>query len=76
MSSRCFQAITVEIRPPEKIEVIVGKNTHEVIEVGMVGIQGPPGKDATLEALPVDPLQIYLEARGELSNAHNPEHSN
>lgn len=75
MSTRCCPEFTVEIRPPEKIEVVVGETTHEVIEVGMVGIQGPPGKDATLEALPVDPLQIYLEARGELRNGNDSQHA-
>ena len=68
MSSKCIPEYVVDIRPQEKFSVVVNDVTAEVVEVGMTGIQGPPGKDAQQEPLPIDPLDIYLQARGELKN--------
>lgn len=67
MSTKCKPDFVVEIRPQENFSVVVNEITSEVVEVGMTGIQGPPGKDAQQEPLPVDPLDIYLQAR-ELKN--------
>lgn len=71
MSSKCIPEYVVEIRPQESFSVVVNEITSEVVEVGMTGIQGPPGKDAQQEPLPVDPLDIYLQARGELKNGND-----
>lgn len=71
MSTKCKSDFVVEIRPQESFSVVVNEVTSEVVEVGMTGIQGPPGKDAQQEPLPVDPLDIYLQARGELKNGDN-----
>lgn len=68
MSSKCIPEYVVEIRPQESFSVVVTEITSEVVEVGMTGIQGPPGKDAQQEPLPIDPLDIYLQARGEIKN--------
>lgn len=68
MSSKCIPEYVVEIRPQESFSVVVNEITSEVVEVGMTGIQGPPGKDAQQEPLPIDPLDIYLQARGEIKN--------
>ena len=68
MSSKCIPEYVVEIRPQEKFSVVVNEVSAEVVEVGMTGIQGPPGKDAQQEPLPIDPLDIYLQARGEIKN--------
>ena len=68
MSTKCKPDFVVEIRPQENFSVVVNEITSEVVEVGMTGIQGPPGKDAQQEPLPEDPLHIYLKARGELKN--------
>lgn len=68
MSSKCIPEYVVEIRPQESFSVVVNEVTASVVEVGMTGIQGPPGKDAQQEPLPEDPLEIYLKARGELKN--------
>ena len=68
MSTKCIPEFVVEVKPQEKFSVVVNEVTAEVVEVGMTGIQGPPGKDAQQEPLPVDPLDIYLQARGELKH--------
>lgn len=68
MSSKCIPEYVVEIRPQESFSAVVTEITSEVVEVGMTGIQGPPGKDAQQEPLPIDPLDIYLQARGEIKN--------
>lgn len=75
MSTKCKPEFVVEIKTQEKFSVVVNETTASVVEVGMTGIQGPPGKDAQQEPLPVDPLSIYLEARGELKNGDDSQRS-
>ena len=68
MSTKCIPEFVVEVKPQETFSVVVTEITSEVVEVGMTGIQGPPGKDAQQEPLPIDPLDLYLQARGEIKN--------
>lgn len=75
MSTKCIPEYVVEIRPQESFSVVVNEITAEVVEVGMTGIQGPPGKDAQQEPLPVDPLDIYLQARGEIKHGDDTQRS-
>lgn len=75
MSTKCIPEFVVEVKPQEKFSVVVNEVTTSVVEVGMTGIQGPPGKDAQQEPLPVDPLDIYLQARGELKHGDDSQRS-
>ena len=75
MSTKCIPEFVVEVKPQENFSVVVNEVTTSVGEVGMTGIQGPPGKDAQQEPLPVDPLDIYLQARGELKHGDDSQRS-
>lgn len=60
--------ITVIVEPPQVINVIVEEAiTLPVVTVEVPGIQGPSRAD---EPFDIDPLEIYLKARGSLKNGN------
>lgn len=60
--------ITVIVEPPQVINVIVEEAiTLPVVTVEVPGIQGPSRAD---EPFDIDPLEIYLKARGALKNSN------
>ena len=60
--------ITVIVEPPQVINVIVEETiTLPVVTVEVPGIQGPSRAD---EPFDIDPVEIYLKARGALKNGN------
>ena len=58
--------IEIEVQPPETFTVEIAETVYApVVEVEVPGIQGPSMNDSPLD---IDPLEIYLKARGEISN--------
>lgn len=65
----CNPSITITVQEQTPI-VVETKNevTLPVVEVQVPGIQGPAAVEKPLE---IDPLETYLQARGEF-NGNNP----
>lgn len=62
--------IFIQITPPEVIRLTVTEQKNApVITVQIPGIQGSASVERPLD---VDPLDIYLEARGNFQNGNNP----
>ena len=60
--------ITVIVEPPQVINVIVEEAiTLPAVTVEVPGIQGPSRAD---EPFDIDPVEIYLKARGTLKNGN------
>ena len=60
----CMDEVTVVVEHPPDFEVRVEKTVVlPVVEIQVPGFQGPSAADKPLD---VDPLEIYLTARGEL----------
>lgn len=59
--------VTVE-SPPEIVLEVTKETVLPVVEVQIAGIQGTGAGDKPLD---IDPLEIYLKARGELINAYD-----
>ena len=69
--------INVVVSTPSKCSIVVKENVDKVVvketktvvvTVGLPGVQGASGESAPL---PVEPLMVYLEARGENPNGNN-----
>lgn len=67
--------ISVEVERQEEVSVDVELNEIQIVEVPVdteismvvVEIQGPQGPSAVDRPLDYDPLEIYLNARGEFN---------
>lgn len=56
--------VTIVVEPPPEIVLQVEETTVlPVVEVEVRGLQGPSAADKPLD---IDPLEIYLQARGEM----------
>lgn len=63
--------ITVIVEPPQVINVIVEEAiTLPVVTVEVPGIQGPSRADEPFE---IDPVEVYLKARGAKNNGNENE---
>lgn len=61
--------VTIVVEPPEQVVVAVEKTVVlPVVEVEIAGVQGPSAADKPLD---VDPVEIYLKARGEMKNGNH-----
>lgn len=65
-------SVTVVVQNPISVKV-TEPVVLPVVKVLVPGIQGPASVDRPLD---IDPLQTYLQARGNIPNGNNSEQSN